>query len=239
LTVLTRRVPTPTLRVERSLWRVGRERVAGLDEVGMACLAGPVVAAAVVLKPNCRMLPGVRDSKTLSLQQREQLFARLRGRILCAGVGAASPSEIDRLNILRASHLAMARAVRRVQPLDHVLLDGRDFRDLDIGPHTAIVDGDAKSYAIACASIVAKVLRDRLMTRLASRYPGYGWEINVGYATRRHRDGLRELGVSPLHRRTFGTVRAMLAPADQLPLALDAESLLEAEAEAVAAIAAG
>jgi ribonuclease HII len=217
-------VSTPSLRVERALWRSGRRRVAGVDEVGVACLAGPVVAAAVVLKPNCRMLPGVRDSKTLSPQQREQLFARLAGRLLVAGVGAASPAEIDRLNILRASHLAMQRALRRVQPVDHTLVDGRDYRDLDLGPHTAIVDGDAKSYAIACASIVAKVLRDRLMARLARRYPGYGWEINVGYPTRRHRDGLRALGVTPLHRRTFGFVRALLTPADQLALELDHES---------------
>jgi ribonuclease HII len=219
-------VITPTLRVERVLWRSGRERVAGVDEVGMACLAGPVVAAAVVLKPNCRMLPGVRDSKTLSLQQREQLFARLSTRILAAGVGAVSPSEVDRLNILRASHVAMQRALRRVQPVDHTLVDGRDYRDLEIGPHTAIVDGDAKSYTIACASIIAKVLRDRLMTRLAQRYPGYGWEINVGYATRRHRDGLREFGITPLHRRTFGTVKALLAPADQLTLELEPGELV-------------
>jgi ribonuclease HII len=214
---------TPSLRVEQALWRSGRQRVAGVDEVGMACLAGPVVAAAVVLKPNCRMLPGVRDSKTLSLQQREQLFARLSHRVLAAGVGAASASEIDRLNILRASHVAMQRALRRVQPVDHTLVDGRDYRDLEIGPHTAIVDGDAKSYAIACASIIAKVLRDRLMTRMARRYPGYGWEINVGYATRRHRDGLREFGITPLHRRTFGTVRVLLAPADQLALELESD----------------
>jgi ribonuclease HII len=193
------------------------------------------VAAAVVLKPNSRMLAGVRDSKTLSMQQREDVFAQLSGRLLAAGVGAASAAEIDRLNILRASHLAMERAIRRVQPVDHTLLDGRDYRDLRIGPHTAIVDGDAKSYAIACASIVAKVVRDRFMLRQAQRYPWYGWEENVGYPTPRHRAGLLAHGVSPLHRRTFGFVRQLLAPANQLPLELDTQAALLEEAPALTA----
>ncbi len=210
----------PTLRVERGLWRAGARRVAGVDEVGMACLAGPVVAGAVVVRPNCRMIAGVRDSKTLSLSQRERLFSRILARALAVGVGAATVAEIDQLNILRASHLAMRRALRRVQPYDHALIDGREIRDVDLGPHTAIVDGDATSYAIACASIVAKVLRDRLMVRLARRYPYYGWDENVGYPTRRHREGLSVHGVTPLHRRSFGSVRLLLQPQSQLALDL-------------------
>src|SRR5436190_16369025 len=200
----------PTLAREWALWRDGARRVAGVDEVGMACLAGPVVAAALVVPPYCRKIPGVRDSKTLSLQQRERLYGQILTKAVAVGVGAASVREINEINILRASHLAMQRALRRVRPYDHALIDGREIRELDLGPHTAIVDGDALSYAIACASIVAKVTRDRLMHKLAERYPGYGWGHNVGYATEHHRRALREQGLTPFHRAAFGTVKMML-----------------------------
>jgi ribonuclease HII len=176
----------------------------------MACLAGPVVAAALVVKPYCRKIAGVRDSKTLSLEQRERLYPEILKRAAAVGVGAASVREINDINILRASHLAMSRALRRVQPLDHALIDGREIREIDLGPHTAIVDGDALSYAIASASIVAKVTRDRLMHKLAERYPGYGWERNVGYPTPTHRRAIRERGLTPFHRTEFGTVRLVL-----------------------------
>jgi len=184
--------------------------VAGVDEVGMACLAGPVVAAALVVRPYCRKIEGVRDSKMLSLQQRERLYGQILAKAAAVGVGAASVREINELNILRASHLAMLRALRRVQPYDHALIDGLEIRELDLGPHTAIVDGDALCYAIACASIVAKVTRDRLMHKLAERYPGYGWEHNVGYATPHHRRAIRQQGLTPFHRAGFGTVKMML-----------------------------
>lgn len=200
----------PTLAREWALWRSGARRVAGVDEVGMACLAGPVVAAALVVKPYCRKIPGVRDSKTVSLQQRERLYDEIVRCAAAVGVGAASVTEINKLNILRASHLAMWRALRRVQPYDHALIDGRPIKDIDLGPHTAIVDGDALSYAIASASIVAKVTRDRLMNKLAVRYPGYGWEHNVGYATRRHMQGLHEHGLTPFHRLAYAPVRAVI-----------------------------
>src|ERR1700730_11717244 len=201
---------TPTLAREWALWRSGARRVAGVDEVGMACLAGPVVAAALVVKPYCRKIPGVRDSKTLSLQQRERLYDEILRGAAAVGVGAASVTEINNINILRASHLAMSRALRRVQPYDHALIDGRPIKEIDLGPHTAIVDGDALSYAIASASIVAKVTRDRLMNKLAERYPGYGWEHNVGYATRHHLQGLREHGLTPFHRLAYAPVRAFI-----------------------------
>ena len=218
----------PTLSHEWALWRSGARRVAGVDEVGMACLAGPVVAAALVVKPYCRKIDGVRDSKTLSLQQRERLFDEIVARAEAVGVGAASVREINDINILRASHLAMRRALRRVQPYDHALIDGRDFRDLDFGPHTAIIDGDALSYAIACASIVAKVTRDRLMRKLAARYPGYGWEHNVGYATLDHRRGIREQGLTPFHRLSYAPVRAyMLQPTTLDDLIVQMEALVE------------
>ena len=211
----------PTLAREWALWRSGARRVAGVDEVGMACLAGPVVACALVVKPYCRKIPGVRDSKTLSLPQRERLYTEILRRAAAVGVGAASVTEINEINILRASHLAMWRALKRVKPVDHALIDGRDFREINVGPHTAIVDGDALSYAIASASIVAKVTRDRLMHRLAQRHQGYGWEQNVGYPTRDHREAIRRLGITPHHRRAFGTVRML----SQLTLNLEFETV--------------
>jgi ribonuclease HII len=219
----------PTLAREWALWRGGARRVAGVDEVGMACLAGPVVAAALVVKPYCRKIAGVRDSKTLSLPQRERLYDEILSHAAAVGVGAASVTEINQMNILRASHLAMWRALNRVQPYDHALIDGREIREIDLGPHTAIVDGDALSYAIASASIVAKVTRDRLMYKLAQRYPGYGWEQNVGYATRRHLQGLRERGLTPFHRTAYAPVKTIIlqpTTLDDLIEQLDSEEAI-------------
>lgn len=213
----------PTLRVEWALWRQGKLRVVGVDECGVGSLCGPVVAAACLLPPRCRRIAGVRDSKTLTAAQRERLAAEIRRRCLAVGVGAASAQEIDRLNIYRATHLAMRRALRRVEPYDHVLVDGRRIATFDdVGPHTEIVDGDASSYAIACASIIAKVTRDRLLARLAARHPGYGWEHNAGYSTAEHLDAIRRLGVTPHHRRSFAPARRLL-DGEQVDLPLAAE----------------
>ncbi len=198
----------PTLRMERTLWQAGARRVVGVDECGMGSLCSAVVAAACLLPPNCRRIAGVRDSKTLSARQRERLAAEIRRRTVVA-VGAASVVEIDRINIYHASHLAMRRALRRIGAYDHVLVDGRRIAGFDdVGPHTAVVDGDALSYSIACASVVAKVTRDRLLARLAVRHPGYGWERNAGYSTREHLEALRTLGVTPHHRRSFAPARS-------------------------------
>lgn len=209
----------PDLRAERRLWRQGLLRVCGVDEVGMGALCAPVFAAAVLVKPNCHKVPGVRDSKTLSAKQRERVVGQIKRRVLAWGVGAASVAEIERLNIYHASHLAMRRALARIDAFDHVLVDGRKIVGFEnqVGPYTSIVDGDASSYAIACASVIAKVTRDRLMARLALRYPGYGWEHNAGYTTRKHVAGLRELGLTPHHRRTYARIRGILA-GDQLVL---------------------
>jgi len=214
----------PTLRFERALWRAGATRVAGVDEVGVAPTSGPVVAAAIVMRPGCHRIPGVRDSKTLSAAQRERLACQIRRRASAVGVGAASVAEIDRLNIYHATHLAMRRAIARLGGHDHVLVDGLRIAgfESDVGPYTAIVDGDALCYTIACASVVAKVVRDRLMTRLAARHPGYGWERNAGYATREHRAAIRELGVTPFHRRSFASVREAILGIEQLELELGA-----------------
>jgi len=203
----------PSLRRERLLWNEGLVRIVGVDEVGVAPTCGAVVAAAVIMRPGCHRIPGVRDSKTLSPGQRDRLAPLIRRRAVAVGVGAASVAEIDRLNIYHATKLAMRRAIARVGEYDHVLIDGNRITGFEahVGPYTAIVDGDAKVYTIACASVVAKVVRDRMMALLAARYPGYGWEHNQGYATRIHRDGIRRLGLTPFHRRSFLALQRTLA----------------------------
>jgi ribonuclease HII len=184
----------------------GTRLIAGIDEAGRGPLAGPVVAAAVIL---LRPLEGLADSKILSAEEREALAAALRP-VARIGVGAASVAEIERLNILWASMLAMRRAVLRLGCLpDLALVDGDRIPDLPC-PAEAIVDGDRDVPAISAASIIAKVTRDRLMRRLAGRYPGYGWETNVGYGTRDHRSAMVRLGLTPHHRRSFAPVRMHL-----------------------------
>jgi ribonuclease HII len=217
-------VIVPSLRHERRLWNEGLVRVVGVDEVGVAPTCGAVVAAAVIMRPGCHRIPGVRDSKTLSIAQRERLAPLIRARAVAVGVGAASVREIDLLNIYHATHLAMRRAIARVGGHEHVLVDGNRIVgfEREVGPYTNIVDGDAKVYSIACASVVAKVVRDRMMAKLAVRYPGYGWEHNQGYATRDHRDAIRAFGLTPYHRRSFLALQRTLA-GDQLDFDLLAD----------------
>ncbi|BAK83442.1 ribonuclease HII [Komagataeibacter medellinensis] len=191
-------------------------RVAGVDEVGRGPLAGPVVAAAVMFPGS---VPGVLadrldDSKKLRPAVRQQLYDLLHTTPgILIGVGAASVAEIARYNILRASWLAMQRAVGRLPNLPElVLVDGNAAPDFGC-PAQCIVGGDAISLSISAASVVAKVIRDRLMTRLARRWPDYGWERNAGYGTAIHRSGLMARGASPHHRAAFGTVRRILQAA--------------------------
>jgi ribonuclease HII len=202
-------------RLEREVRDAAGPLIAGVDEVGRGPLAGPVVACAVVMPPDARAIAGVADSKQLAAAERVRLARLIRRHALAVGLGAASAREVDTLNIYHATVLAMRRALARlcVTP-DHVLVDGVPLRTLGV-PHTAVVGGDACCYSIACASIVAKVTRDRLMTALDRRYPGYAWARNAGYGTPAHRAGLAAHGVSPHHRRSFCHVR-------QLDLALDA-----------------
>ena len=177
--------------------------IAGVDEVGRGPLAGPVVACAVIMPPGVRAIAGVDDSKQLTALQRVRLAGLIRRRAVALALGAASSREIDRFNIYHATTLAIRRALSRLRAMpDHVLLDGRTIRGLGV-PHTAIVHGDARCYSIACASIVAKVTRDRVMKALARRYPTYGWDRNVGYSTARHLAGLAAAGATPHHRRSF------------------------------------
>jgi ribonuclease HII len=216
------RHPTPDTLLEEALWSQGLEVVAGVDEAGVGPICGPVVAAAVAMPAGAPPIEGVRDSKMLTAAQREELLPRICAQALAVGIGAASPGEVDRLNVLRATHLAMWRALRRLGRYDHAIVDGRPIRDVALGPHTAVVDADATTYSVACASIVAKVTRDRLMHKLARRYPGYGWEHNAGYGTEEHLAALRRLGPTPYHRFSYAPVRAVLDRVDPPTVLADA-----------------
>ena len=197
----------PDFEFERAAFARGATRVAGIDEVGRGPLAGPVMAAAVVLDP-MRIPPGLRDSKQLTAARREVLAREI---FACAEVSIAHATvqEIDRLNILQASLLAMERAAAGGGAVWH-LIDGNRLPTGLIGRAEWIVRGDARSLSIAAASIVAKVTRDRLMVDLAQQHPGYGWERNAGYPTLEHLTALRKLGVTPAHRRSFAPVHKML-----------------------------
>jgi ribonuclease HII len=188
----------------------GARQVAGVDEVGIGPLAGPVVAAAVVL-PEAVALPGLDDSKRLSAAVRERLDRAIRAQAVAIGVGEVWNEEIDRINVYRAGLLAMRRAVEALPaPPDHLLVDARTVPGVAM-PQTALIGGDARDGSIAAASIVAKVYRDAIMRRLDARYPAYGFRRHMGYATREHLDALRRVGACPIHRRSF-------EPVAQLPL---------------------
>lgn len=203
----------PDLSFEEAALARGFTLVAGVDEAGRGPLCGPVVAAAVILDP-ARLPGGLNDSKKLSEARREALYAAIRAQAE-VGVGHASVEEIDALNILRASHLAMVRALAALpRAPDHCLIDGNLLpRDLTLSAE-AVVRGDGRALSIAAASIVAKVTRDRIMVDLAQQHPGYGWEKNAGYPTRDHLSALRNLGVTPHHRRSFKPVHNILYQAE-------------------------
>lgn len=189
--------------IERDLRAVHGPLLAGVDEVGRGPLAGPVVACAVIMPPDKRAIAGVDDSKRVNEPDRVRLAGKIRDTALAIGVGAASVREIDTVNIYHASTRAIRRALARLalRP-DHILLDGNPIRTLGL-EHTAVVHGDARCYSIACASIVAKVIRDGLMRRLARRYPAYGWDRNCGYATLEHITVVDTIGGTPHHRTSF------------------------------------
>ena len=201
--------------IERDLRVEKGPLLAGVDEVGRGPIAGPVVACAVIMPADTRAIAGVDDSKRLTHAQRVRLASKIRERAVAFALGAASVREIDRINIYQASVLAMRRALDRleVRP-DHVVIDGRVMRTLPI-PHTAVVHGDARCFTIACASILAKVTRDLLMTRLAVRYPQYIWDHNAGYTTREHVAGLTSHGITPHHRKSFCRISDLLLALEQ------------------------
>jgi len=199
-------VPGPTLERERALWAKGFQIVAGLDEVGRGPIAGPVIAAAVVLPPGQEPIEGLRDSKLLSARQRERFTEEIRRAALAWALGGASVREIDCLNIRRAAALAMRRAIERLpQAPDYILLDGNPLPELE-RDHEPIIGGDNLCQTVSAAAILAKCARDRLMARLAPRYPDFGWDHNKGYATRDHLSALARTGPSPHHRMTFSPI---------------------------------
>ncbi|HVO26023.1 MAG TPA: ribonuclease HII [Candidatus Margulisiibacteriota bacterium] len=199
------------LRVERELWRSGLTRVAGVDEVGVGPLAGPVVAAAVIVPPNTK-LRGVDDSKLLTATLREELAAKIQAAAVGIGIGIVDVADIDRLNIYHAALEAMRRAVEALPvPPEHIVVDARQIPNVTV-PQTPLIDGDARCYSVAAASIVAKVARDRLMRELHELYPQYGFRENMGYGTPRHLAAVEQYGPSPVHRRSFAPVRELWLP---------------------------
>lgn len=183
---------------------------AGCDEAGRGCLAGPVVAASVIL-PKDYSHQELNDSKQLSESQRMKLRIEILKDAIAWGVGVVSPQEIDEINILNASYLAMHRAIEQLKVTPELLLiDGNRFNPFDSIPHECIIKGDGKYYSIAAASVLAKTHRDELMKSLASAYPGYGWETNVGYPTKAHRKGIKEFGATPHHRKSFQLLPSQL-----------------------------
>jgi len=199
-----------TWTYEQAAWAQGAQAVAGVDEVGRGPLAGPVVAAAVILDP-AKPIAGVRDSKRLTPEQREALLPVIYRQAVAVGIGQVDAAVIDEINILQAALRAMREAVTALSvPPDWVLVDGpRPVPGLPCG-QTLVVKGDALSPSIAAASIVAKVTRDRLLVELDALYPGYGLAQHKGYPTPQHLASLERLGVSPIHRRSFGPVRRRL-----------------------------
>ena len=199
----------PNFKIEQDLISKGCSIIAGVDEVGRGPLAGPVTAAAVILDP-LNIPDNLNDSKVLSSKKREKLFEELKSSSVCA-VAHVSPEEIDKLNILQASLLAMVNAVTNlnVKP-KHILIDGNTVPDRLVGRATAIVKGDRKVLSIAAASIIAKVTRDKLMHDLGSEFPVYGWAKNAGYPTKCHMNAIVKYGVTPHHRRSFKPVHNIL-----------------------------
>lgn len=196
-------------KYEREHWSEGRTLVAGCDEAGMSPLAGPVVAAAVILRPDDK-IRYVNDSKQLSPEQRDALAVEIKARAVAWAVGIVSHTEIDQLNIFRAGLLAMRRALEGLDPQpQHVLLDARRVPEFQV-PQTPIIKGDALSLTIGAASIIAKTTRDRIMVELDAKYPGYGLAAHKGYPVAAHVEALRRLGVTEVHRRTFAPVREVL-----------------------------
>jgi len=188
--------------IEDGLFSKGICRICGVDEAGRGPLAGPVCAAAVILPPHLE-IPGLNDSKKLSDKRRRELMPVIKEQAIAYGIGMASHEEIDEINILQATFLAMERAIAQLNcKAEFALIDGNREKDFGI-PVQTVVKGDSLSASIAAASVLAKVTRDDLMVEMAQAYPGYGFEIHKGYGTRTHYDALRELGPSPIHRMSF------------------------------------
>ncbi|MDZ7722364.1 MAG: ribonuclease HII [candidate division KSB1 bacterium] len=194
---------TDLLEFETEFWAKGHAYIAGVDEAGRGPLAGPVVASAVIFSRHDFENPGIKDSKLLSIKKRTQIAEYIRERALCVGIGICEHDEIDRLNILKASLLAMQRAVNALSVIpDQILVDGRNVLDTTI-PCEALIKGDLKSRVIAAASVIAKVERDCMMIEYDRQYPEYGFARHKGYPTKHHVEAIEQHGLSPIHRRSF------------------------------------
>ena len=199
----------PNFELEQAALSRGAFRIAGVDEVGRGPLCGPVTAAAVILNPD-DIPEGLNDSKKMTAKKRDALYDEILAKADCC-IAHATVQEIDEINILRASHLAMTRAIAGLTKApDHILIDGNMIPKGLTTSAEAVVKGDGRSFSIAAASIIAKVARDRIMGDLAIDFPGYGWEKNAGYGTKQHLEALRALGVTPHHRRSFKPIHNIL-----------------------------
>lgn len=201
---ITRRenYPAEIQQFEQTLRQQGYQRIAGIDEAGRGALAGPVVAAAVILPINCQ-IAGVTDSKQLTPKKRAELFDEIHCAAVAVGVGRVGNEKIDQINILQATMAAMAQTIVQITPApDYALVDGTHLPTISL-PAKAIPKGDTLVQSIAAASIVAKVTRDRLMIELDETYPGYGFQVHKGYGTLLHRQAIAQLGPCPIHRRSF------------------------------------
>ena len=201
----------PDIKLEKKLWKKGYDVVVGIDEVGRGPLAGPVAAGAVALTKGCKIVEGVRDSKTLSMKQKDRLYDLIRGSVKGYGVGMVSEKEIDSLGIQQAVLRAMTLALRGVEEMigkraDYLLIDGTSVELIDEYPTMKISKGDVYHYSISCASILAKVDRDNLMIEYSKEYPEYGFDRNMGYGTKEHLNALKKYGVCDIHRRSYRPV---------------------------------
>lgn len=196
------------LDIERRLWNAGYQCIAGLDEAGRGCLAGPVVAAAVIM-PRDVDIPAIQDSKKLSETKRNDARTQIEEQAVAIEVGICSPEEIDEINILHASLEAMRRAANNLAPAaEYLLVDGNRWIENSAWPYETVVKGDATSQSIAAASIIAKTERDAMMRALSEEHPEYGWDSNVGYPTQQHYAAIEEHGVTSFHRQSFKLHRA-------------------------------
>jgi len=200
-------VTVPTFNEERQLMALGYERIVGVDEAGCGSLAGPLVAAAVIFPLDSR-LKLIRDSKTLSESQREDLFGQILEKALASAVGEASHEEIFRLGLRKANYLAMERAIGQISNVEFALVDAWTLPGLKI-PQKGVIRGDQTVKSIAAASIIAKVTRDRKMIEFARLYPEYGFEVHKGYATKRHREAIAAHGPCPIHRLSYKTFKGL------------------------------
>ncbi len=194
--------------IERQYWMQGYDLIAGVDEVGRGPLAGPVVAAAVILPHDFDVLD-VIDSKQLSAKKRDELYDKIIEKAISIGVGRVEASIIDEINIYEAARVAMTEAVNQLAPIPEALLIDAMRLDLDL-PQEFLIKGDARSNSIGAASIIAKVTRDRLMAFYGLKYPGYGFEKNAGYGTKEHLEGIKKIGITPIHRKTFAPIKDIL-----------------------------